>query len=63
MKNQITVIAFDADDTLWVNEPYFRETENQFAGLLEDFMPHHNVLAELYKTGKRLSKTDQTPGL
>ncbi len=50
MKNQITVIAFDADDTLWVNEPYFRETENQFAGLLEDFMPHHNVLAELYKT-------------
>jgi len=50
MKNQITVIAFDADDTLWVNEPYFRETENQFEGLLEDFMPHHNVLAELYKT-------------
>ncbi|MCX2492759.1 HAD family hydrolase [Pedobacter sp. PF22-3] len=50
MKNQITVIAFDADDTLWVNEPYFRETENQFAGLLEDFMPHHKILAELYKT-------------
>lgn len=50
MKNQITVIAFDADDTLWVNEPYFRETENQFAGLLEDFMPHHKILTELYKT-------------
>ena len=50
MKNQITVIAFDADDTLWVNEPYFRETEEQFAGLLEDFMPHHSILAELYKT-------------
>ncbi|RYD80959.1 MAG: HAD family hydrolase [Sphingobacteriales bacterium] len=50
MKNQITVIAFDADDTLWVNEPYFRETEAQFAGLLEDFLPHHSVVAELYKT-------------
>jgi putative hydrolase of the HAD superfamily len=50
MKNQITVIAFDADDTLWVNEPYFRETEEQFAGLLEDFMPRHSILAELYKT-------------
>jgi len=50
MKNQITVIAFDADDTLWVNEPYFRETEEQFAGLLEDFMPHHSILNELYKT-------------
>lgn len=23
----IKVIAFDADDTLWVNEPYFQETE------------------------------------
>jgi len=50
MKNQITVIAFDADDTLWVNEPYFRETEEQFAGLLEDFMPRHSILSELYKT-------------
>lgn len=48
--NNISVIAFDADDTLWVNEPYFRETEAQFAGLLEDFMPHHSIVAELYKT-------------
>ena len=23
----IQVIAFDADDTLWINEPYFREAE------------------------------------
>ncbi|WP_131535444.1 HAD family hydrolase [Pedobacter nototheniae] len=50
MKNKITVIAFDADDTLWVNEPYFRETEAKFAGLLEDYLPHHTVTAELYKT-------------
>jgi FMN phosphatase YigB (HAD superfamily) len=26
----IKVIAFDADDTLWVNEPYFRQTEERF---------------------------------
>lgn len=50
MKNKITVIAFDADDTLWVNEPYFRETEERFADLLEDFMPRHSIMAELYKT-------------
>ncbi|MCZ4224945.1 HAD family hydrolase [Pedobacter rhodius] len=50
MNNNISVIAFDADDTLWVNEPYFRETEEQFAGLLEDFLPHHSIVAELYKT-------------
>ncbi|GGG98752.1 HAD family hydrolase [Pedobacter zeae] len=50
MKNKITIIAFDADDTLWVNEPYFRETEERFADLLEDFMPRHSIMAALYKT-------------
>lgn len=45
----IKVIAFDADDTLWVNEPYFRETEEKFAGLLENFLPHHSVEKVLLK--------------
>ena len=49
MKN-IKVIAFDADDTLWVNEPYFRETEEKFCKLLEDYMPAHNINQELFKT-------------
>ncbi|MEN2282612.1 HAD family hydrolase [Algoriphagus sp. SE2] len=46
----IKVIAFDADDTLWVNEPFFREAEEKFTELLEDFMPQHSVLKELYLT-------------
>ena len=46
----LKVIAFDADDTLWVNEPYFQETENKFCALLEDYMPHHAVSKELFKT-------------
>lgn len=46
----IKVIAFDADDTLWVNEPYFREAEEKFCSLLEDFMPSHSILKELYHT-------------
>lgn len=50
MKEQIKVIAFDADDTLWVNEPYFRETEEKFCSLLEDYLPHHTVEKELFKT-------------
>jgi putative hydrolase of the HAD superfamily len=50
MIDNISVIAFDADDTLWVNEPYFRETEEQFASLLEDFLPRHSIVAELYQT-------------
>jgi putative hydrolase of the HAD superfamily len=46
----IKVIAFDADDTLWVNEPYFRETENEFCLLMESFSPQHAVARELLQT-------------
>jgi putative hydrolase of the HAD superfamily len=46
----IKVIAFDADDTLWVNEPYFLETEKKFCSLLEDYLPHHTIQQELFKT-------------
>jgi len=37
--NGIKVIAFDADDTLWVNEPYYRKAEEEFCELLKDYMP------------------------
>jgi len=46
----LKVIAFDADDTLWVNEPYFQETEHKFCALLEDYLPHHSVSQEMFKT-------------
>ena len=48
MKNKI--ISFDADDTLWVNEPYYRETEKDFAELLSDYCPEEKVNTELLKT-------------
>ena len=48
--NPIQVIAFDADDTLWVNEPFFQETERKLCALLEDYLPHHTVSQELFKT-------------
>lgn len=44
------MIAFDADDTLWINEPYFQETEKRFCELLEDYLPHHTIARELLKT-------------
>ena len=50
MKNKITTIAFDADDTLWVNEPYFQEAEKQFCSLLENYLPQHRISQELFKT-------------
>jgi putative hydrolase of the HAD superfamily len=46
----LQVIAFDADDTLWINEPFFRESEEKFAELMEDFLPQHQSIKELYRT-------------
>ena len=46
----IKAIAFDADDTLWVNEPYFQETERKFCALMEDYLPQHTTSQELFKT-------------
>ncbi|WP_010135380.1 HAD family hydrolase [Ochrovirga pacifica] len=43
------IIAFDADDTLWVNEPYFREAENKFAKLLRYYETENKIHQELYK--------------
>jgi putative hydrolase of the HAD superfamily len=45
----VKVIAFDADDTLWVNEPYFRQSEEAFCTLLEEYLPRHELERELLK--------------
>lgn len=44
------VIAFDADDTLWHNESFFRETENKFYELFENYLPQHTIARELLQT-------------
>lgn len=46
----ITVVGFDADDTLWVNETYFREAEDKFAELLENYETKNKIDQELFKT-------------
>ncbi|MEH6779011.1 HAD family hydrolase [Maribacter arcticus] len=46
----INVIGFDADDTLWVNETYFRDTENKFADLLEKYETKNKIDQELFRT-------------
>ena len=48
MKN-IKVIAFDADDTLFVNETYFAETEEKFCSLMSDYLSHQGISKELFK--------------
>lgn len=47
---EIRIIAFDADDTLWANESYFRETENRFFELFQNYLPQHTTARELLKT-------------
>ncbi len=49
MYKKIKVIAFDADDTLWVNETYFREAEHQFAKLLNGYETENKIDQELFK--------------
>ena len=44
------IIAFDADDTLFVNEPYFLEVEQKFCELLTDYLSPDQLSKELFKT-------------
>jgi putative hydrolase of the HAD superfamily len=48
-RRAITTIGFDADDTLWQNETFFRLTQDYFAELLVDHAPpdhlHDRLLA------------------
>jgi len=46
----LKVIAFDADDTLFVNEPYFQETEEKFCSLMSAYLSQHSLSQELFKT-------------
>ena len=50
MNSKIKVIAFDADDTLWVNETYFRDAEKEFAKLLSGYETENKIDQELFKT-------------
>jgi putative hydrolase of the HAD superfamily len=47
--SNIKVIGFDADDTLWVNETYFREAEVEFGKLLFEYETLNKIDQELYK--------------
>lgn len=44
------IIAFDADDTLFVNETYFAEAEEKFCALMSDYHSKQSISQELFKT-------------
>lgn len=47
--SNIKVIGFDADDTLWVNETYFREAEEAVGRLLSHYETPNKVDQELFR--------------
>ena len=47
MKN-IKFLGFDADDTLWMNETYYRDTEREFVKLLTGFASEKEIMEQLY---------------
>ena len=53
MPGKLTTIGFDADDTLWQNEQFFRLTEKRFAALLADHGEAEHISARLLEAEKR----------
>ncbi|BDD01701.1 HAD family hydrolase [Persicobacter psychrovividus] len=47
---KIKTIAFDADDTLWVNETIFDATQERFFKLLEQYVPEEVLRKHLFQT-------------
>jgi putative hydrolase of the HAD superfamily len=49
----LTAIGFDADDTLWQHEQFYRLTEERFAALLADYAEAKDLSAQLLAAEKR----------
>ena len=46
----VKIIGFDADDTLWVNEPHYQNTEKYFLELLKGYATSEEISSALFKT-------------
>jgi len=53
MSVNLTTIGFDADDTLWQNEQFFRMTQQRFADLLSGFADPDHLHDRLLEAEKR----------
>jgi len=51
--HELTTIGFDADDTLWQNEQFFRLTERRFAGMLAEHGEAEHISARLLEAERR----------
>jgi putative hydrolase of the HAD superfamily len=53
MKEKLTTIGFDADDTMWQNEQFFRLTQERFCALLKDFTEADHLMERLLEAERR----------
>lgn len=53
MTARLTLIGFDADDTLWQNEQFFRLTQERFCALLQDFTEPDHLMERLLEAERR----------
>ncbi len=44
-----SVIGFDADDTLWLCEPYFRQAEREFTALFREYGTHDEIVERFFR--------------
>ncbi|WP_396596313.1 HAD family hydrolase [Dokdonia sp. R86516] len=51
--NNIQTIAFDADDTLWVNETFFRDAEDEVCKLLSPYIDYDACQQRLFEMEMR----------
>lgn len=53
MRQALTTVAFDADDTLWDNERFFQLTQAHFADLLSDYTDKSDLMRRLVAAERR----------
>ncbi len=53
MPKPLTAIGFDADDTLWQNEQFFKHTERRFAEMLADHAEGEHIAERLLAAERR----------
>lgn len=53
MAQNLTTVAFDADDTLWDNERFFQLTQARFADLLVDYTDAATLMTRLVAAERR----------
>lgn len=49
MPEKIKVVGFDADDTLWINEPFYRDVESEFCRIMQPYLIESETSKELFK--------------